>query len=991
MILRLAPSVATDSLTLHSHMRQQSFLFDEPHPNLSIVPFHKNIIDVTCDMILEHHAQRLPDLSNITVLLNNNDAVNSFRSALLRKANAMGCQALLGPQVTSLHAWLNEQVFIEPATASNHTRELLLVEALQQHDHIYGHGSPWMLAESLMELFNELTQCQVNLPTSLNDFKENLAAAYGSTDKVSNSLGREALLVHTLWYAMHQQLNELNMIDQFGAFLLKLGQSVTQLNANQQLYYCGINQPTPAEHEWRKQLFERKQLHIVSYDPSNFASGVDAPEYIQCLDLVFNYQKSTFKNRSLECQQRFPVSPIDPVISIYSASDAEDEALAVDFQVRRWLIEGKTQIGIVTENRKLARRIRALLERADVFVEDNAGWPLSTTSAATVLERWLETVEDDFHYLPLLDCLKSPFFLEHSQDHLQLVYFLEQHIVFDENIASGLQRYLKHIEFRKHKLPEGMATEAYDHLIILINKIAHAAEPLMPLLDGNHYNASQFIEALLDSMGRLDIINAYNHDAAGLQLLSEIEQLKIAAQMAPITLTWTTFRNWLGLTLERFNFKPLDRESTVKLLTLNSSEYYSFDAVIIAGAEQEFLPRTNKQSPFFNDAVRSALGIPTQQDNRKLSYYLFRRLLTSTPADNSIFITKRAKENDEDIIPSPWVAELQAFHSLVYGTDLSNNSLAAMISDPRVRIKRDEASMPSPIGSTPKAVSPDALTPKTLSASAYQQLINCPYQFFSARCLKLAPPDAVKEALEKSDYGERVHKCLEAFHGDVPELPGPFAEKITLQNRHQAIDLLNQITQKVFSKDIEDNFMHRGWLKRWQLLIPLYIEWQMEQQNTATPRATEINIENAKLEHGVNIRGRIDRIDENQEQLSVIDYKTGYIPPIEDILSGEAIQLPFYLLLLISQTEHEMAEIIPKAKATYSSQYVDLGSATKVSSKVEITDNDLRLLATQNQQRLTEIMHRIHKGEALPAWGDTGTCGYCPMDGLCRKQTWAFE
>ena len=972
-------------------MQQQSFLFDTPHHSQCTIPIYKNLLDSTCDLILQQHSERLPDLSHITVLLDNNDAINNFRLALLDKANAMGCHALLGPHITTLHAWLNEQIFIEPATASNHTRELLLVEALQKHSHIYGHGSPWMLAESLMELFNELTQWQVKLPTSVNDFKESLAIAYGSTDEVSSSQGREALLVHTLWYAMHQQLNELNMIDQFGALLLKLGQSLTQLNSKQQLYYCGINQPTPAEYEWRKQLFERKQLHVVSYDLSNLAADAEAPEYIQCLDLIFNHQKSAFINRAQECRQRFPVSPVDPLMSIYSASDSEDEALAVDFQVRRWLIEGKTQIGIVTENRKLARRIRALLERADVVVEDNAGWPLSTTSAAAVLERWLETVEDDFHYLPLLDCLKSPFFLEHTQDHLQLVYFLEQHIVIDENIASGLDRYLKHIEYRKHKLPEGMGAEAYDRLNSLINKIAYAAEPLLPLLDGDHYDAAQFIGALLDSMERLNIVNAYNNDAAGIQLLSEIEQLKIAVKIAPIMLTWTTFRNWLGLTLERFNFKPQDQESSVKLLTLNSSEYFSFDAVVLAGAEQEFLPRATKQSPFFNDAVRSALGIPTQQDNRKLSYYLFRRLLASTPNENSIFITKRAKENDEDIMPSPWVAELQAFHSLAYGTDLSNNCLSAMISDPRARIKRDKASMPSPVGSTPTAASPDALTPKTLSASAYQQLINCPYQFFAARCLKLAPPDSVKEALEKSDYGERVHKCLEAFHGNVPELPGPFGEKITSENRHQAIELLNRISQKVFSKDIEDNFMHRGWLKRWLLVIPMYIDWQMEQQSTATPRATEINIENAKLEHQVNIRGRIDRVDESKEQFSVIDYKTGYIPPIEDVMSGEAIQLPFYLLLLISQTDHELAEIISKANAKYSSQYVDLGSAAKVSSKVEITDDDLRPLATQNQQRLTDVMQQIHNGEALPAWGDTQTCEYCPMDGLCRKQTWAFE
>ena len=314
----------------------------------------------------------------------------------------------------------------------------------------------------------------------------------------------------------------------------------------------------------------------------------------------------------------------------------------------------------------------------------------------------------------------------------------------------------------------------------------------------------------------MHVLEAYKNDAAGLQLLNEIEQLQIAAQLAPTKLTWQTFRNWLGLTLERFNFKVPDQHSPVKLLTLNMTEYYSFDAIIIAGAEQGFLPHGAKQSPFFNDAVRSALGIPTQHDKNRLSSFLFHRLLVSIPEEqlaDAILITRRARENDEEIIPSPWVAELQAFHQLAYGTDLGTNDLSSIINNPQAHIKRDTASLPLSSPFMPKVVSPATLIPTILSASAYQQLVDCPYRFYAAYCLKLAPPDTVKEALEKSDYGQRIHKCLEAFHGNVPELPGPFQGKITQQNRQQAIALLEQISHTVFAQDIEDNFMHRGWIK----------------------------------------------------------------------------------------------------------------------------------------------------------------------------------
>ena len=972
-------------------MEQQSFSFAGSQDNAVIVPAHSSLIDVSCELVLEQYAQQLPDLSDITILLSDSNAVNQSKIILLQKAADRGYPALLGPQITSLHAWLNDQVDIDPGIVNNHSRELFLVDALQKHEHIYGHGSPWVLAESLMELFDELTQWHVELPVSVDDFISKLSDAYGSTDEISKALGREALLVHTLWYALHQQLSALNLIDQQGAHLLKLGQSIKTLPEHQQLIYCGVNPVTPAEAQWAQQLAQRNQLKIITHDWSVRHSEKGTTDYIQCLNLIFDYQRSHLKHRARECRKQFPLSPVASVIQVYAASDAEDEALAVDVQVRRWLLQGKSQIGIVTENRKLARRIRALLERANVIVEDNAGWPLSTTSAATVLERWLEAIEDDFHYLPLLDCLKSPFFMEHNEDYLKQVYSLEQHIIVDENVASGITRYLTHIDYRKHKLQNSIDTSIYDQLKTLLQDIAHAAEPLLPLLDGRHYDAPQFLDALLESLSRLHIAQAYSNDAAGQQLLNEIEQLKVAARLAPTQLTWATFRNWLGLTLERFNFKPPNQHSPVQLLTLSSTEYYSFDAIIIAGAELGFLPHGARQSPFFNDAVRSALGTPTQEDKQRLNFFLFRRLLTSIPpeqSDQAILITRRARENDEEIIASPWLAELQSFHQLAWGTDLSTTDLSSMINDDAVRIKRDSAALPLPANIMPSVTTAQALLPRTISASAYQQLVDCPYRFYAAYCLRLAPPDTVKEALEKSDYGQRIHKCLEAFHGNVSGLPGPFKEKITPQNRQQAIALLERITETVFSQDIEDNFMHRGWLKRWLPLIPKYIDWQMEQEKIAAPAATEVTIQSASLDQHVNIRGIIDRVDESQDELRIIDYKTGQIPSTDDVLSGEAVQLPFYLMLLLQQPKHQLADRISHATVAFTAQYVDLGNGSKVATKLVLDHDDLRPLAQQHHQRLIETMQQIRQGDALPAWGDDQSCKYCPMDGLCRKQCW---
>jgi ATP-dependent helicase/nuclease subunit B len=268
-----------------------------------------------------------------------------------------------------------------------------------------------------------------------------------------------------------------------------------------------------------------------------------------------------------------------------------------------------------------------------------------------------------------------------------------------------------------------------------------------------------------------------------------------------------------------------------------------------------------------------------------------------------------------------------------------------------------------------------ALLPQSYSASAYQQLIDCPYQFYAARCLSLAPPEAVREALEKSDYGERVHRCLQAFHGDVPELPGPFSGRLTAARRDEAESLLRRISQAVFAADLEDNFLHRGWLQRWLDKIPLYLDWQMEREERWRVAAVEQKATQSALLPGITLQGRLDRIDSDGPQHAIVDYKTGHIPRVEEVECGEAVQLPFYALL--AGDEMAVNEV----------SYLALDQE-KVTNKVTLEDEALQELSQGVGERLAAVVSELQAGGRLPAWGDEKSCGFCPMAGVCRRQAW---
>jgi ATP-dependent helicase/nuclease subunit B len=220
------------------------------------------------------------------------------------------------------------------------------------------------------------------------------------------------------------------------------------------------------------------------------------------VDALFETSGDDLKQRAHRFAQRHRQDPASSRLKTLRAESPEQEAQAVALQVRRWLLDGIQPIAIVTEDRRLARRVRAMLEASQIELDDAGGWALSTTSAAATLERWLETVEEDFACAPLLDVLKSPFVCFSDPDtHRSQVRRLEQDIILHENIARGLDRYRHHLDSRSARLPDW--SEPMRRAIQqMLNILDHAASHLQPLLHGRHA-ASDFLAALSESLQEL--------------------------------------------------------------------------------------------------------------------------------------------------------------------------------------------------------------------------------------------------------------------------------------------------------------------------------------------------------------------------------------------------------------------------------------------------------------------------------------------------------
>jgi len=267
----------------------------------------------------------------------------------------------------------------------------------------------------------------------------------------------------------------------------------------------------------------------------------------------------------------------------------------------------------------------------------------------------------------------------------------------------------------------------------------------------------------------------------------------------------------------------------------------------------------------------------------------------------------------------------------------------------------------------PAPAAPRSLIPSRISASGYNSLVACPYQYFSRHMLRLNELDEVREGVEKRDYGEWAHDILHRFHQQFPLL-GEHA-------RAALEEALQRISSEVFAPAVERDYLARAWLLRWQQAIPAYLDVQLKgeaegwrYQNGEVPFEMPLTGE-------LTMHGRIDRVDAQAEgAVKVLDYKMMDAIRLRNKLRepGEDVQLACY------------AHVYEAGEAAFISIEKDKVAAVA-------PPQDVPELAQANIERLLTVFAQLRTGAAMPAHGVDEACMYCEMRGLCRKSDWSAD
>ncbi len=620
-------------------------------------------------------------------------------------------------------------------------------------------------------------------------------------------------------------------------------------------------------------------------------------------------------------------------IGWHACGDAEDEAERSAACAIAHIAAGRIPVALVCTDRALTRRIRSMLESAGVQIRDENGWKLSTSHAAgqvmglLTAAAWNASSDAVLAWLKVVPAVAA-----------QLTG-LERAIRKDQAHAW---RSVSHGAAFK-KVPDGATTLA-------------TVDALRDGLQGTRTLTGWLValrQALQDG-GQWDALQADGVGAEVLQALrlpatatAQWEHFLEQTLWSSRRMDLAEFTNWANQALEGASFSPpYPTHEQLVILPMSQMLARPFAAVVLAGCDDVRLNPSPEPPGGWTAVQRAALGLPARETLQASLLAAWQHALHTPYCD---VLWRCSDEAGEVLSPSPLVLQVQ----------LAKDH-AAQAADPRLArpVAAAPTLAPMPTGN---------LLPLTqLSASAYEDLRNCPYRFFALRQLGLQSLDELEGGVDKRDFGLWLHEVLKRFHQTLAQAGdrGPEERLDCLQAASVAT------TQAMGLSDGE--FL--PFAASWPRVRDGYLRWLAQHEATGA-QFFSAETSHAQPLGSVKLVGRIDRIDRQSDGTQlVLDYKTENAAKTAARVKQalEDTQIAFYAALL--PDDHLQGA------------YVNIGEreGTKAYAQPDIERARDVLL-----EGITSDLARIAQGAPLPALGAGATCDFCQARGLCRKDFWA--
>ena len=918
------------------------------------------------------------------------------------------------PQVISFQDWLEAApgAWKFPKKQSDLERWLGVYATLRKHPDLQAwfkaesETGAWGLAQAIVKACDTLSKAiSPHLQKQIHTFRQQYESAQDQQSKIGEVWGREveALLDATIQEAYRGMARkvvdqEANVLLTFWRYTASVSDpafrnqfaiaahlhALAQAQAVQQarpLIWVETADPTPIDQEMIGDLLHQYAQLAPAIEVKMDWSTVGLwPEAIEGDD------KSVQANQNVHHAH-------SEGWRLVAAKRFEDLAWTAAKTIERHLIDGKTNLALVAQDRLVARRARALLARLGpaLNIADETGWKLSTTRAAGALNSWLELMKspkDGPSVKVLLEFLQNPFLdiekiLNRERDFcVGLIAQLED-ILIGSKAESGWTTFYLAIERAQHHAVKTASAIPSSALLELLQFVRERHHEWLKL-KVNCNKAYELLQANLQATG---MAPSLEKDSAGKQLLEVLKSFDL--HHPDHQLTTMRLNEWLSLiktVVEGASYQEEggDAKANLSILPLSSTRLREFDAVVLVGCDEQQLPAYSEPPLFFSDALNQLLKTSTiemqfVQQARDLS-----QLLVS--CDQVDLLWQSKSKNGEPLRPSAWIQRLQS-------------KLDWQALSPSIQKRVFE---PHPMSMAVAHFEEDLPMPLSMSPSAYKALRDCPYRYYVRSLLGLRKIKSFDEGFDASLAGQTLHQILKSFYQSLKteEHKNPSLITQVVQRREWMQAHLNIESEQEFAPLVEGDARVLGVLRDWQKQIPSFIDWQLQREQAGWQYfdgelKVGFDLPFADADGNfktIRIEGFADRFDihiDDSNLASVIDYKNQRLERVKqraDHLLDDPQLLIYARAANEAQENHKLLGRQVKQAEWVALKADPSKGAQKTARSQEV--QDMPEMMVQFSAQITKDVENLWSKKPMQAFAPEGVCQYCEVRGICRKGIW---
>jgi ATP-dependent helicase/nuclease subunit B len=423
----------------------------------------------------------------------------------------------------------------------------------------------------------------------------------------------------------------------------------------------------------------------------------------------------------------------------------------------------------------------------------------------------------------------------------------------------------------------------------------------------------------------------------------------------------------------------------LQFIGLLETRMLQFDEIIITSCNEGTLPGSKASgNSFIPFDIRFQFNLPTYKDSEAVFAYHFYRLLQGAKKIHLIYNTETDEFGSGEKSRFLTQLEMELKHKnkqVIINTDIIK--LPALKNFARKAIRFDHT---QDVDNTLKS-----LCEKGLSATALITYKNCALQFYFKYIERIREPDEIASEVGANIVGSVIHAVLEKIYAPL------INQVISMKQIDYSFEVLETLTREAFNKIETGSDSNNGKNLLFVQTAVRIVSKFLHQEQKAIKSGVKIKLLHTEAQfeseilvknENVKLRGTIDRMDEWNNAIRIIDYKTGSVDQsklkvntIEDVFEeadyDKAFQLLFYTLLYHKNYPNVSKEV-----------EAGILSLRKISDglySISTSYENEELMQLFEQQLILLINKLLDTKNAFKQTNNPDICNYCAYANICMK------